>query len=258
MRRVRPAAGAATVVLTLALAPGTGASLTHAGGAAVARSSGIVQSIWKLTGASGTQTLDMSGADPDQGLDSVKAHVVTHWRTTTHSALMTFGWPAQKITRDFGDPQSFAALSKVKVEMIGSASGTVDVNGAPTPFACNRAIPRAPEGLLPAGGMPLTGGALPAGRLGIGSMVRSNPEVLLDGSGGPNGLSVHAIISPEQIEFNKPAYKPIPDRHVQNGHQRQRMNLDLRVTVPIVASTGAKIGSVTSTATLHLVFVQAV
>ena len=250
MRRVHGAAGAMTAALALALAP--------AAGAAVARSSGIIQTVWKLTSASGTQTLTMSGADPDEGLDSVTARIVTHWRTTTHSALMTFGWPAQKITRDFGDPQSFAALSKVKVEMIGSASGTVDVNGAPTPFSCRNDSRKAPEGLLPADGMPLTGGALPGARLGIGSMVRSNPEVLFDGCGGPNGLSVHAIISPEQIEFGKPAYKPVPDSHVKSGRKGRRLTLNLRVTVPIVASTGAKIGTVTSTATLHLIFVEAV
>jgi hypothetical protein len=250
MRRAYSSVCAVTAAIALALAaPASGAT---------ARSSSIIQTIWKLTSASGTQTLNMSGADPDQGLLSVKAHIVTRWRTTTHSALMTFGWPAQRITRDFPDPDNFASLTKVKVDMIGSASGTFNANQVPTPFHCNNEVRRSPETFLPAGTVPITGGALRGAKLGIAGILRSNPEVLFDGCRGPLGLSVHAIISPEQIEVNKPTYNPIQDRHVINGHVGQRLTLNLRVTIPITASTGAKIGTVTSTASLHLAFVQAV
>lgn len=223
------------------------------------RSSKVIETIWHVTSASGTQTLTMSGADPDQGLDSFTANISSKWRTTTkRNSTMTFGWPVPKIKPFFPDPRSFASLIKPKVEMVGSANGTVDVNGTPTPFTCQNNTGKNIGDFLPVDTVPITGGTLSGARLGIGAILHSNPEVLFDGCNGPNGLSVHAILSPEQLDFTKPTYKPIPVNHVKKGHKGEKMTLTTQVAFPVVASSGAKVGTVTSKATIHLKFGVAV
>jgi hypothetical protein len=228
-------------------------------GDAKPRSSKIVETIWHVTSASGTQTLTMSGADPDEGLDSFTASITSRWRTTTkRNSTLTFGWPVPKIKPFFPDPGNFASLNKPKLEMIGSASGTVEVNNVPTPFSCKNNTGKNPETFLPVDTVPITGGTLSGARLGIGAILHSNPEVLFDDCNGPNGLSVHAILSPELLELNKPTYKPIPASHVKHGHKGEKQTLSIKVSYPILSSSGAKVGTVTSKAHIHIKFGTAV
>jgi hypothetical protein len=251
MTRAIGAALAGVAALFLIVAP--------AASDAKPRSSKIIETIWHVTSASGTQTLTMSGSDPDEGLDSFTANITSRWRTTTkRNSTLTFGWPVPKIKPFFPDPRSFASLIKPKVEMIGSANGTVDVNNVPTPFTCKNNTGKNIGDFLPVDTVPITGGTLSGGRLGIGAILHSNPEVLFDDCNGPNGLSVHAILSPEQLNLNKPTYKPMSASHVKHGHKGEKQTLSLKVSYPVVSSSGAKVGTVTSTAHIHMKFGTAV
>jgi hypothetical protein len=249
-RAARAVAATASALLSLVLVP----AASDAG----PKSSKIIETIWHVTSASGTQTLTMSGADPDQGLDSFTASITSRWRTTTkRNSTMTFGWPVPKVG-NFPDPRTFASLIKPKVEMVGSASGTVDVNGTPTPFSCQNNTGKNIGDFLPVDTVPISGGSLSSAKLGIGAILHSNPEVLFDGCPGPQGLSVHAILSPEQLDTNKPTYKPIPLSHLKHGHKGEKQTLSVRVTAPVVGSGGAQVGKLVSKATIHLKFGVAV
>jgi hypothetical protein len=46
------------------------------------------------------------------------------------------------------------------------------------PFSCKANTGRSPENYLPSGGVPITGGALSAGRVGVAALVRPDPQVL--------------------------------------------------------------------------------
>lgn len=249
-RATRAVAATAAALLSLVLAP----AASDAG----PRSSKIIETVWQVTSASGTQTLNMSGSDPDQALDSFTASITSHWRTTTRrNSTMTFGWPVPKIG-NFPDPRIFASLIKPKVEMVGSASGTFDANGTPTPFSCKNNTGKNIGDFLPVDTVPISGGSLSATKLGIGAILHSNPEVLFDDCPGPQGLSVHAILSPEQLDINKPSYKPTPVNHVKHGHKGKKMTLTVQVTAPIEAGSGAKVGKLVSKATIHLKFMDAI
>ena len=249
-RATRAVAATAAAFLSLVLVP----AASDAG----PKSSKIIETIWHVTSASGTQTLTMSGADPDQGLDSFTASITSRWRTTTkRNSTMTVGWPVPKVG-NFPDPRTFASLIKPKVEMVGSASGTFEANGTPTPFSCQNNTGKNIADFLPVDTVPISGGSLSSTKLGIGAILHSNPEVLFDDCPGPLGLSVHAILSPEQLDTNKPSYKPIPVNHVKHGHKGERMTLTVRVTAPVVASSGARVGKLVSKATIHLKFGVAV
>ena len=152
------------------------------------------------------------------------------------------------------DPANFASLNKPKVELIGSANGQVRINNTPQPFSCQANTGKNPETFLPVDTVPITGGTIRGARLGIGAILRSNPLVLFDQCNGPGGLTVHAILSGEQLMVNKPTYKPIPEKHVKKGHRGEKMTLVIDVKFPILASSGAQVGTVDSKATVHLKF----
>jgi hypothetical protein len=250
-RAARAIAVMAVAVLSLVLVPA-------AGNAAGARKSKIIETIWHVTSASGTQTLNMSGSDPDQGLLSFTANITSRWRTTTHrNTTMTFGWPVPKIGT-FPDPRTFASIIKPKLEMVGSASGVYNSSAGPAPFSCKENTGKNPENFLPVDTVPISGGTISGSRLGMGAILHSDPRVLFDGCSGPDGLSGAAILSPEQIDVNKPTYKPIPANHVKKGHRGEKMTLTIKVTAPVKSSSGAQVGTLISKATLHLKFGTAV
>ncbi|MGZ4201681.1 MAG: hypothetical protein ACXVRH_06460 [Thermoleophilaceae bacterium] len=251
MTRAARAVGLATIAtIALMLAP--------AASYAAAKASSIIQTDWDITGASGTQTLTMSGSDPGL-LDSFQATITTRWRTTTsRNHMLTFSWPVAKITRNFADPATFATIDKVKTEMIGSTSGVFESAAGPMPFSCKENTGRPVDGFLPAGGVPITGGSLNPGHLGMGALVRPDPRALFARCAPSGGLTPLAILSSERIESNKPAYTPIFANGVKTGHKGQKMTLTIKVTEPIVSSAGAKVGTVVSKAFLHLKFAAAI
>jgi len=250
-RASRTAAAVAVAAACLAIAP--------AAGDAHARSSKIVETIWHVTSASGTQVLTMSGSDPGNQLDSFQASVTARWRTTTkRNSTLTFGWPVQKVRANFPDPGNFASLIKPKVELIGSSSGTIEINNTPTPFSCKENTGKNPETYLPVDTVPITGGMLSGGRLGIAAVFRPDPRVLFENCNGPGGLSGTAILSGEQIDLNHAVYNPIGVARMKHGHKGEKMSLAVKVVEPIVSSSGAQVGKVVSKAVLHLRFEMAV
>jgi hypothetical protein len=252
-RALRAFAVAAVATLSLVLVPA-------AGNAAGARKSKIIETIWHVTSASGVQTLAMSGSDPDQGLDQFKADITSRWHTTTDkNTTMTFGWPLPKITSNFPDPRTFASIIKPKVVMTGSANGQMrDANNNPVPFSCIANTGKNPENFLPVDTVPISGGTIRGTRLGIGAILHSDPRVLFDTCPAPEGGTVLSVLSPEQINLNKPTYLPIPANHVKRGHRGEKLTLHIKVTTPIKSSTGAQVGTLTSTAHIHLKFGTAV
>ena len=251
-RAIRAAAVSAVATLSLVLVPAASDAGT--------RSSRIIETIWHVTSASGTQTLAMNGSDPGESLDSFQVSITSRWRTTTHrNTTMTFGWPVPKITHNFPDPRTFASILKPKLEMIGSASGVVrDANNNPVPFSCHGNTGKNPENFLPVDTVPLTGGTISGARLGIGAILRSDPRVLFDDCSGPQGLSGTAILSGEQINISRAKYKPVPANHVKHGHRGEKMTLNIKVTAPVVSSSGAQVGTLTSKAAVHLKFGDAI
>ena len=246
----RAARALALAAIALALAP--------AAGQAAARASGIIQSDWNITSASGTQTLTMSGSDPGL-LDSFKANITARWRTTTsRNHMLTFSWPTAKITSTFPDPRSFAVIDKAKVEMIGSASGVFESASGPMPFSCKANTGRPVDGYLPAGGVPITGGAVNNAHLGLGALVHPDPRVLFRGCAASGGLNVLDVLSSEQIVVNKAKYTPVAVSAVKTGHKGKKMTLTIKVTEPVKSTAGATVGTVVSKATLHLRFVAAI
>ena len=247
---------ARTVALSTIAA--TAVLLTPAASQARARASSIIQSDWNITSASGTQTLNMSGTDPGI-LDSFTAQITARWRTTaSRNHMLVFSWPSAKITHNFPDPRSFAVIDKPKVEMIGSASGVFESAAGPTPFSCKENTGKPPDGYLPSGGVPITGGSLNSTHLGIAALVRPDPRALFDSCPAPGGLTVQAVLSSEQINVNKPTYTPVAISAVKTGHKGKKMTLTIKVTEPVKSSAGATVGSVVSKATLHLRFVSAI
>jgi hypothetical protein len=251
MTRAARAVGLATIAtIALALAP----TASHA----AAQASRIIQSDWDITSASGTQTLSMSGSDPGL-LDSFTSAITARWRTTTRrNHMLTFSWPTAKITHNFADPATFATIDKVKVEMIGSASGVFESAAGPMPFSCKENTGTPPETYLPAGGVPITGGALNASHLGMGALVRPDPRALFARCPRSGGLTAQDVLSSERIESNKPTYTPVAVNAVKTGRKGKKMALTIKVTEPIVSSAGATVGKIVSKATLHLKFVAAI
>jgi hypothetical protein len=250
-RASRTAAVAAVAAACLAIAP--------AAGDAHARSSKIVETIWHVTSASGSQVLTMSGSDPGNGLDSFQASITAHWRTTTkRNSTLTFGWPVQKVRPHFPDPGNFASLNKPKVELIGSSSGIVEIGNTPTPFSCKEQTGKNPETYLPVDTVPITGGMLSGGRLGIAAVVRPDPRVLFETCNGPGGQTGTAILSGEEIDLDHAVYNPVGVARMKHGHKGEKMSLAVKIVEPIVSSTGAQVGKVVSKAVLHLTFGMAV
>jgi hypothetical protein len=247
-RAARTAATAAAVILFVLLSP--------TADAASSRSSKLVESTWKIVSASGTQTVTMSGSDPGV-YDSFTANVTARWRTTTHrNSLLTFTWPVQKIRPNFPDPANFAILDRVKVELIGSASGVMHVSDTDRrPFSCKANTGKSPENYLPSGGVPITGGALSAGRLAIAALVRPDPQVLFADCTSPLGIPLGPI---ERIDVNHPTYRPIPITHVRKARKGRKMTLVTQVTEPVMSEAGAQVGKAVSKATLHLRFQDAI
>ena len=142
--------------------------------------------------------------------------------------------------------------------MIGSAGGVFAGSAGPTPFSCNENTGKPPEGYLPSGGVPITGGALSATHLGLGALVHPDPRALFAGCNPAAGLSVEAVLSSEQIIVNKPTYTPVAASAVKTGHRGKKMALTIKVSEAIKSGAGAVVGTVVSKATLHLKFVDAI